>query len=333
MTIWVLHRQGASVREIARRLSLSRNTVRRYLRLGESAAVYRRRGQRPSKLDGVRAYVAQRVTKAAPHVLPASVLFREAQALGYAGSERLLRLFLARLRKEVAPAPEPVVRFETAPGEQMQVDWAVIRRGERPLSAFVAVLGYSRVAYVEIADSERIDRFLACQARAFAHFGGVPRKALYDNMKTVVIARDAHGPGRHRFHPALWAQAKALGFEPRLCAPYRAQTKGKVERFIRYFRQSFWVPLMTRMTAAGLDVDVDLANTEVQRWVREVADQRMLRAQGGTPHARLRADREALQPMPPTALKPTPANPPATWPTERLQRSPRVYDQLLGVQP
>ena len=81
MTIWVLHQQGASVREIARRLSVSRNTVRRYLRGGEEMPRYVRRSGRPSKLDGVRAYLEQRIDQALPHRLPATVLFREALAL------------------------------------------------------------------------------------------------------------------------------------------------------------------------------------------------------------------------------------------------------------
>lgn len=333
MTIWVLHRQGASVREIARRLSLSRNTVRRYLREGEAAMTYRRRAGRPSKLDGVRGYLAQRVSKALPHRLPASVLFREAQALGYAGSDRLLRRHLSGVYAASAPVAAPVVRYETAPGEQMQVDWAVIRRGERPLSAFVAVLGYSRCAYVEITASEQAEVFLACQVRAFGRFAGVPRKVLYDNMKTVVIQRHAHGVGQHRFHAGLWEQAKRYGFAPRLCAPYRAQTKGKVERFIRYFRESFWTPLVTRLAAAGLEVDVDLANTELHRWLSEVADQRLIRTLEQTPAQRLAADRAALQPLPPDEVRPPAPAQASPWPTEPLQRSPKVYDQLLGVQP
>lgn len=185
MTIWVLHQQGASVREIARRLSVSRNTVRRYLRGGEEMPRYQRRSGRPSKLDGVRGYLERRIDQALPHRLPATVLFREAQALGYTGGERILRQLVSS-RYAKAPA-EPVVRYETEPGEQMQVDWAVIRRGSAALSAFVAVLGYSRSTYVEIVDNERIESLLGCQSRALAHFGGVPRKVLYDNMKTVVI--------------------------------------------------------------------------------------------------------------------------------------------------
>jgi transposase len=328
MTIRVLHQQGASVREIARRLGISRNTVRRYLR--GAVPKYERKGAgRPSKLDPVRGYLEQRIAVAQPHRLPATVLFREARALGYTGGERILRTFVSARYAKATPAP--VVRYETAAGEQMQVDWAVIRRGASALSAFVAVLGHSRRAYVEVVGDERLATFLACQRRAFEYFGGVPRKVLYDNMKTVVIERDGYGPGRHRFHPGLWAQAHDLRFEPKLCAPYRAQTKGKVERFIRYFRGSFWVPLATRVASAGLVLDAELANAELRRWLREVADQRCIREIGATPAERADADRQALQPLPP-AIPEGPIPPrPGAWPCEPLQRSPKVYDQLLGV--
>ena len=328
MTIWVLHQQGASVREIARRLSVSRNTVRRYLRGGQEMPRYLRRSGRPSKLDGVRGYLERRIDQALPHRLPATVLFREAQALGYTGGERILRQLVSS-RYAKAPA-EPVVRYETEPGEQMQVDWAVIRRGAAALSAFVAVLGYSRATYVEIVDNERIESLLGCQSRALAHFGGVPRKVLYDNMKTVVIQRGAYGEGLHRFHAALWDQAKTYGFEPKLCAPYRAQTKGKVERFIRYFRECFWIPLITRLQAADEVLTIELANAELRRWLTETADQRTIREIDARPVDRMAQERQALQPLPNTTA-PTTGSVAATWPRERLQRSPQVYQQLFEV--
>jgi transposase len=328
MTIWVLHQQGASVREIARRLSISRNTVRRYLRGGEEMPRYQRHGGRPSKLDAVRGYLEKRVAQALPHRLPATVLFREARALGYAGGERILRQFVSARYGKAPPAE--VVRYETAPGEQMQVDWAVIRRGSSPLSAFVAVLGYSRSAYVEVVDNERIESLLGCQSRAFVHFGGVPRKVLYDNMKTVVIQRSAYGEGLHRFQAALWDQAKSYGFEPKLCAPYRAQTKGKVERFIRYFRECFWTPLVTRLQAADEALTIELANAELHRWLAETADQRTIREIDARPVDRLIQERQALLPLP-NSVSPGVGTTATTWPRERLQRSPRVYQHLFEV--
>jgi transposase len=190
--------------------------------------------------------------------IPGSVLLIELRERGYGGGYTMLKVFLASLRpKEVT---EPTVRFETAPGEQMQVDWAVIRRGENRLSVFVATLGWSRATYVEFVTDERLETLIEAHENAFFAFGGVPREVLYDNMRTVVLERHRYGRGRHRFHPGFLDFARHCGFRLRLCAPYRAQTKGKVERFIRYLRQSFYVPLASRLAQEGLIVDRETAN-------------------------------------------------------------------------
>ncbi|MCL7084093.1 DDE-type integrase/transposase/recombinase, partial [Escherichia coli] len=97
---------------------------------------------------------------------------------------------------------EPAVRFETEPGRQMQVDWGTMRNGRSPLHVFVAVLGYSRMLYIEFTDNMRYDTLETCHRNAFRFFGGVPREVLYDNMKTVVLQRDAYQTGQHRFHPS-----------------------------------------------------------------------------------------------------------------------------------
>ncbi len=83
-------------------------------------------------------------------------------------------------------------------------------------------------------------------------------------MRTVILARDAYGDGQHKFHPGLWDMAKHFGFTPRVCRPYPAQTKGKVERFNRYLRNSFYYPLVSRLAQSGLHLDVATANAEVQ---------------------------------------------------------------------
>src|SRR5262249_57593206 len=92
-----------------------------------------------------------------------------------------------------------MVRLEAGPGEQMQIDWAVIRRGSNRLSVFVATLGWSRAAYVEFVGDERVETLIAAHENAFLAFGGTPREVLYDNMRTVVQERHGYGHGRYRF--------------------------------------------------------------------------------------------------------------------------------------
>jgi transposase len=107
--------------------------------------------------------------------------------------------------------PEPVIRFETGPGEQMQVDWAVIRRGSNRLSVFVATLGWSRAAYVEFVTDEWVETLIAAHENAFFAFGGVPYEVLYDNMRTVVrptSRKRARGPSVTRAAPG-----------PAICSP------------------------------------------------------------------------------------------------------------------
>jgi transposase len=80
--------------------------------------------------------------------------------------------------------PESLIRFETEPGRQMQVDFATIRRGKDRLAVFIATLGWRRATYVEFVIDEHMETLLGCHERAFYFFGGIPREALYDNMRT-----------------------------------------------------------------------------------------------------------------------------------------------------
>ena len=277
--IRVLSRQGKSIRDIARMLKISRNTVRRYVR-GEGLPRYERRA-RPSKLDDYKQYIAERVRAAAPEWIPATVLLRELRALGYTGGVSILKDHLATL-KPVA-RPEPLIRFETEPGRQMQADFATIRRGKDRLAVFIATLGWSRATFVEFVTDERMETLLGCHERAFYFFGGIPREVLYDNMRTVVTERDRYGPGLHRYNRTFLDFAHHHGFVPRLCQPYRPRTKGKVERFIRYLRASFYVPLASQLSPEGLKVDRDTANVRVGTWLREVANARVHASTGEVP--------------------------------------------------
>src|SRR6185437_7632400 len=132
MELDVLRKHGAGIRELARSTGLSRNTVRRYLREGDAAAIRKAAPKRVEKLDRFKAYVVDRVKAAAPDRIPAVVLFREIKARGYDGGETRVKQFVRGLVS--APTPPPAVRFETEPGHQMQADWASVGCGADKLS-------------------------------------------------------------------------------------------------------------------------------------------------------------------------------------------------------
>ena len=164
---------------------------------------------------------------------------------------------------------------------------------------YSAVLGYSRMLYIEFTDNMRYDTLETCHRNAFRFFGGVPREVLYDNMKTVVLQRDAYQTGQHRFHPSLWQFGKEMGFSPRLCRPFRAQTKGKVERMVQYTRNSFYIPLMTRLRPMGITVDVETANRHGLRWLHDVANQRKHETIQARPCDRWLEEQQSMLALPP----------------------------------
>ena len=326
MEIKLLSRQGMGIRGIARELGISRNTVRKYLR-GEAVKAPAQQGPgRPRKLAPYEDWLRRRVESAAPVRLPATVLHREIAAMGFNGTTRTVRRFVATLYP--VPVPEPVVRFETAPGHQAQMDWGEYRLDRRKVYAFVGILGYSRWLYLEYVDSMRSEVLLACHQRMLADFGGVPREILYDNMKTVVTQRDAYGRGRHRFQDAIWAFAADCGYRPRLCRPARPQTKGKVERSIDYIATSFFHPWVTRLAMEGRLPGLEELNAEARHWCATVANVRVHGTTGELPAARLGADQAAMQPYQSPQATPNRVVA-ARWPRYPLQRSPKAYEAFL----
>lgn len=329
MEIKVLARRGVSIREIAKQMGCSRNTVRRYLREAqEQTQRYGPRMARPTKLDPYKDYLQGRIEAARPHWIPAVVLLRELQEQGYPGGITQLKEFLSGLRTR--PTDEPVVRFETPPGQQMQADFTHVRRGRDPLLAFVATLGYSRMAWVKFTADERSDTLCRCVGEAFDYFGGVPRHVLFDNAGTIVIERDTYGPGQHRWHPQMLALAERYGFTPRLCRPYRAKTKGKVERFNGYLKGSFCVPLAVTLKQAGLRFDVQAANAHIGRWLIEVANHRIHATTRERPEVRMPTERAALMSLP--AWGPSQSTTSVftrPMPMQSLQHPLSVYNALL----
>ena len=296
MEITVLSKHGESIHGIARATGLSRNTVRRYLREGEAAATRKRGPKRPEKLDPFKGYIAERMQAAAPDLILAAVLLREIQARGYDGGYTRLKVFVRGLRP--APKPDPVVRFQTEPGQQMQADWATVGRGSDELKVFIGTLGWSRTAYVEFCDDEQFETLRLCHEHAFDFFAGVLREVLYDNMKTAVLERNAYGRNLHRFHPGFLDYAGHAGFLPRLCRPYRAKTKGKVERFIGYLKRSFWIPFVASCRQAGIKPDCRATNAAVAIWLREVANARVHATTSEVPAERMIIERGKLQALP-----------------------------------
>ena len=333
MEITVLHRHGMSIRALADITGCARNTIRKYLRSDGKPAI-KERAKRSEKLDPFKLYLIQRIESAKPDWIPATSLLEEIQNQGYEGGITRLRQFLANYKPASAPA-EPDNRFETAPGKQMQVDWVVFRRGKNRLSAFVATMGYSRASFVEYVSDEKIETLLACHEHAFEYFGGIPKQVLYDNMKTVVIERDGYGEGNHKLNPLFLDFAKHWGFVPKLCQPYRARTKGKVERFNRYLRRTFHVTLASRLKMSGIELDKDTANVEVRRWLRETANVRIHATTREQPEKLLKAEQPHLQALPPSytgvSLREESLTKPILHVVTPLQRPLSFYDQLVAA--
>ena len=321
-------RWGIGVRQIARELGCSRNTVKRYVR-DMRASRYGPRQPRPVKLDPFKEYLRDRVAVAKPHWIPAVVLLREIRELGYAGGLTQLKIFINPLKQV---EEEPVVRFETPPGEQMQADFTVVRRGRDPLLAFVATLGYSRASFVRFTSDETAETLCACVREALVSFGGAPCHVLFDNAKTVVVERDAYGEGQHRWHRSLLTLSDEFGFSMRVCRPYRAKTKGKVERFNGYLKGSFLVPLAATLKSSGLKLDAVAANVHIGRWLGEVANARVHATTKERPDRRLVLERAALLPLPTGIAVAMPApRSSLPMPIESLQHPLSVYDELLQV--
>ena len=215
----------------------------------------------------------------------------------------------------------------------MQVDFTTIRRGHYPLKAFVATLGYSRAAYVRFYDNERTASWVDGLKHSVEYFGGVPREVLFDNAKAIMIERDAYAQGEHRWNPTLLSVANDYGFIPKVCRPYRAKTKGKVERFNRYLKSSFVVPLRATLKTSGLRLDVHTANGYIGRWLAQTANARVHGTTGDIPQARLLDEQDALLPLPMSTgnlMVPVPHSV-SPMPIESLQHPLSVYDQIGGL--
>jgi len=265
-----LKRQGLSLKRICEVTDCDPKTARKYLRTPEQPA-YGPRAPRPTCLDPFKPFLEKRL---AAGVWNAVVLLRELKEQGYPGGYTVLTDYL-RPRRQQADVVA-VRRFETPPGHQGQVDWGdlgdiTLPDGTRkPLSGFLLTLGYSRALFADISTDQKLPTLLRMHERAFGQLGGVPQEILYDNMKTIVLKTLTQGTdlrGEICWNPTFHDFARYWGFAPRLCRPYRPQTKGKVESGVSYLRKSF----LCGRKAHGLE---DLRQ-QLQGWIVEVAHQRV----------------------------------------------------------
>jgi transposase len=266
---------GMSVSKIAREFDLDRKTVRKALK-GVSWQPYRREAPAPTMLDAHRDWLLER----APQVhYSARILYQElTHGRGFTGCYETVKLAVRPLRSEAVLAGLTQRRFETAPGEQAQCDWGQVTvplGGVRTrLHVFVMTLGYSRCGFGMGFERERMPDLLAAHEAAFAHFGGRCEDLLYDRMRTVVLGAGKDAAGKPRLNATFAAFAAHWGFTVRLCQPYRAQTKGKVESGVKYLKRNF-VPGRTFH-------DLEDFNAQLLDWQREIADRRI----HGTTHER-----------------------------------------------
>ena len=285
--LYELKGEGQSLRGIARELGISRNTVRRYVR-SPGVPKSRSRPKRGSKLESYTEYIDGRLSEGLDNCV---VLLREIRELGYEGSYPTLTSYVRPRRRP--KQPKATVRFETEAGEQAQVDWGVFsysaeNGGRRRMWGFVMVLGFSRAIYVELVRRANVATFIRCHINAFEYFGGVPRRCLYDNAKVVVVERDEEG--RHEWNSRMLDFARRVGFELRLCRPYRAQTKGKVESGVKYVRNNFW-------PSARFTDDSDL-NRQAIEWCDIVANERVHGTTDEIPKRMLEVERSSLGVLP-----------------------------------
>ena len=286
-----LHRQGLTVSAIARQTGLDRKTIRKYIDRGLEAPVYGPRQPRPRLLEPFEAYLRDRV-KAYPG-LTGRRLLREIRALGYEGGYTAVTDFLREVRPSSAPGFE--VRFETPPGQQAQVDFAHFRvaftdepGAIRIVWLFSLVLGFSRLIWARFVPHQDLQTVLRCQMAAFEAIGGVPRELLYDRMKTAVTGTD--GQGHIVYNRSLVDFARHYGFQPRACRPYRAKTKGKVERPFRYIREDFFL--------AGSFRNLEDLNGQLGHWLATVANPRRHATTGRVVNEAFAEEHPYLQPLP-----------------------------------
>jgi transposase len=285
--VFEIHRlknADSSIRQISRKLSINRETVKRYLDNPVPVVV---RSKKVSKLtpyyDLINELLKEEVEAKAP------VILQRISDAGFDGEITILRDYLRKARGQVKNR-EPFIRFESKPGKQMQIDWGhfgSLTYGDtkRKLYALAVIESYSRLSYVEFTHSQKQEALHQCLLNAFKFFGGAPEEIVVDNMVTAVIEREG---SLIRFNESFLDFLRHFSIVPKACnvrAPYE---KGKIEKTIQYLRQNFW-PLR-RFTSLP-DVQA-----QAMKWLDEVANVRLHQTTGERPASRFK--KESLRPLP-----------------------------------
>ncbi len=281
-----LKEQGLSKRAVARRLGISRETVRKYWE-GSICFEQLRYSQRAFLIEPFINYITERLGKYPE--LSAGRIFTEIEKQGYTGSERTVRRYLQEVRPRSFREYKPV---NTLPGEQAQVDWGsfgtIVIEGRRyKLYAFVFTLAWSRVSYVEFVISMDTVTFLTCLHRAFEYIGGIPLEVLFDNAKTAVSERVGKIV---RFNKDLLQMAITYNFTPRACWVSDPESKGKVKSKVKYVKNGFFY---------GLEYDgLEDLNRKAFDWCHNRANRRVHGTTGLVPLEQLEKEKLYFKPLP-----------------------------------
>jgi len=289
-TLVMMHHEGRSIRELSRQFQIGRNTVRRILRAhaqrrDRGHEVLTKRLRRTSKLDGFGPEIKKLLEKYPD--MTGLRIYEELKEAGYPGGISILR---ERLKKLRLPKREPVIRFETDPGQQGQMDWSpyaipFTRSGKCKVQCFSYILGFSRRQYIDFTTHHDFYSLIRRHQDAFQYFGGVPRECLYDNEKTVVLRWEC---GRPVFNPAFTAFITHYQCKPIACRQGRPETKGKIEAPFQYVEGNL---------LNGRDFqDLEDLRARARWWLKEKSD---LHIHDTTRHAPLELfAQETLQPLP-----------------------------------
>ena len=283
-----LHELGWGAKRLSKEFGCSRNTVRRYLRAGGPVSYCK--PERRTAFDGLDDWLRERFFR---HEGNADVIRQElASEHGIIIGLRSVELRVRQWRRELKAQQRATVRFETGPGRQLQIDFGDTRVwiGDERMRVhlFVATLSYSRRLHIRPSLRERQADWFAGMEGAFLRFGGVPAEVLFDNPRALVEHHDA-ATREVRFNGRLHAFARYWAFLPCACAPYRARTKGKDERGVGYVKRN---AIAGRRFASWAAFEAHL-----DRWTREVADQRVHGTTGEMPAVRFAAEAGALRPL------------------------------------